>query len=147
MQHARVAAMRGTCSKLQVGAVGSREGRLLVSGYNGTPAGMRHCDHSCSCGLGNGGHQIWCPSVAPCEEAVHAEENCIAYSARHGISLEGAEIHTTDSPCPFCARLIINAGIVRVVYEREYRIIGGLVLLEIAGVQIEQFASPRPRVI
>jgi len=82
--------------------------------------------------------------VAPCEVTVHAEENCIAFAARHGISLLGAEIHSTDSPCPFCARLIINAGIVRVVFDRLYRVREGLNLLETAGVKIEQFASRLP---
>lgn len=151
MQFARVAAVRGTCSKLHVGAVASREGRVLVTGYNGTPAGMDHCQHVCTCGNRHMDmpqvqyrgrvHDPRCGLVAPCEVTVHAEENCVAYAARHGISLLGAEIHSTDSPCLFCARLIINAGIVRLVFERLYRITEGLTLLETAGVQTEQFAG------
>jgi dCMP deaminase len=82
--------------------------------------------------------------VAPCEETVHAEENCVAFAARYGISLLGAELHSTDSPCPFCARLIINSGIVRVVFDRLYRVREGLNLLKAAGVQIEQFAGELP---
>lgn len=143
MAHARIAALRGTCSRLQVGAVASRDGRILVTGYNGTPAGMPHCDHSCDCGTYDSGqgHTPSCRSIPPCVDSVHDVQNCVAYAARLGVSLLGAEVHTTDSPCPICARLIINAGIVRLVYDREYRIVDGLSLLKVAGVQIEKFAG------
>jgi len=68
---------------------------------------------------------------------MHAEANAIAYAARHGVRLEGAEMHCTDSPCLSCARLIINAGINRLVYAREYRITDGVRLLQQAGLTVE----------
>ena len=130
MEVAHVVARRGTCSRLQVGAVVSRNGRILVTGYNGAPAGMPHCKHP--------------DDQEPCHEAVHAEENCIAYAARYGISLEGGEMDTTDSPCYLCSRLIINAGIRKVRYQRLYRVTEGLKLLSAAGVEHWQFAGMFP---
>lgn len=140
MEHAHVVAKRGTCSRLQVGVVVAREGRILVSGYNGAPAGMEHCDHACDCPGSMSdlthGHAEKCNSRQPCTESVHAECNAIAFAARYGISLEGAEMHTTDSPCLPCAQLMINSGIVRVRYLREYRRREGLELLRAAGVKL-----------
>jgi len=124
MALAMVWARRGTCGRLQVGAVVSREGRSLVSGYNGAPAGLPHCVHDPE---DSGG----------CDVSMHAEANAIAYAARHGVRLEGAEMHCTDSPCLSCARLIINAGINRLVYAREYRITDGVRLLQQAGLTVE----------
>ena len=147
-QHAVVASLRSTCSRGQVGAVVSRHGRILVTGYNGAPAGMPHCDHTCNCGYpGIEGlmfantHLSDCASLAPCTVSLHAEENCIAYAARWGISLEGGEMDTTDSPCMNCARLIINTGIKRVRYSRLYRVTDGLNLLEAAGVYFWQHGT------
>lgn len=103
----------------------AREGRILVTGYNGAPAGMAHCDHT--------------DDPHPCDVAVHAEANCIAWAAREGIPLEGAEMFTTHTPCVACAKLIINAGIVRVVADMLYRDPAGGLLLKEAGVLLEQF--------
>jgi len=121
MKHAEIASLRGTCNRAQVGAVVSRNGRILVTGYNGAPAGLPHCNHSAH-------------DDKPCMVAVHAEENCIAYAARYGISLIHGEMDTTCSPCLFCARLIINAGIQLVRYKAEYRVTDGLELLTEAKV-------------
>lgn len=150
MSHALVAAQRGTCYRLKVGAVVVRDGRILVTGYNGTPAGMPHCDHRCTCGHSHmdmphiryrgGAHDPRCLEVAPCTQAVHAEENCIAYAAKWGIALDQAEMFSTDSPCLKCSHLIINSGITRFVYAREYRLTQGLDLLSAAGVEIVRFA-------
>jgi dCMP deaminase len=73
----------------------------------------------------------------PCEVTVHAEANVIAYAARHGIPALGADLVTTHSPCLACAKLIINAGISRVVYSWEYRIKEPIDLLRSAGVACE----------
>lgn len=121
MQNAELAATRSTCSRARVGVVIAKSGRVISTGYNGTPAGMDHCIHLCNCFTTKGGHTSECASVAPCLEAVHAEANAIAWAARCGVALEGAELFTTFSPCRPCGQLIINAGIIRVVYLRAYR--------------------------
>lgn len=120
MEIAEIVSMRSTCDKLHVGAVISRDGRILASGYNGTPTGMEHCSHV--------------DIRVPCVETVHAEANAIAFSAKYGISTDGSVIHTTHSPCLKCAQLIINAGIYMVVWRRSYRDQSGLDLLERADI-------------
>lgn len=150
VDHAKLVAQRSTCSRLQVGAVVHRDGRILVTGYNGAPAGMPHCDHSCDCGYpGEGGllyegrHLSSCSSLVPCTVSVHAECNAVAYAARLGIPVEGAELTTTHSPCLPCAQLIINAGITRVVYAWEYRLKEPIELLRSAGVAAESWDAIR----
>lgn len=100
----------------------SREGRVLVTGYNGAPSKVAHCDHTNNDG--------------PCTVAVHAEANAISFAAKHGVRLDGAELHCLLSPCLSCAQLIINAGITRVVYTSAYRDLSGVRLLVKAGVTI-----------
>jgi dCMP deaminase len=135
MEMAIIVSLRGTCNRAQVGAVISREGRVISMGYNGAPAGLRHCDHPAD----------WEPSGGPfgtCPQAVHAEANCIAWAARRGDRVEGAEIHTTHQPCLSCAMLIVNAGIVRVTFRTPYRLAEGKFLLESAGVRVERLILP-----
>ena len=121
---AEVVAHRGTCSRLRVGAVASREGRVLSTGYNGAPKGLPHCDHSGS------------TDPLGCVVSVHAEANAVAFAARYGVSLDGAELHLTHSPCVACAHLIINSGIARVVYDESYRITAGVDLIGAAGITL-----------
>lgn len=137
-------ARRSTCTRLQVGAVFSRDGRILVQGYNGAPAGLPHCDHSCDCTFdvdyndgGAPGHYTNCRTVMPCTTAEHAERNAIAWAARNGVRLEESEAHITDSPCLPCAMGLVNAGVNRVLYVREYRLTDGVELLKSAGVDVE----------
>jgi dCMP deaminase len=113
---------RSTCNRLNVGAIIARQGRMITSGYNGPPSGLPHCVHAAMDGT-------------PCHDAVHAEANAIAFAARYGSSTEGAELFVTHSPCVSCAQLIVQAGIVRVVYSQEYRSLDGLDLLEKAGIE------------
>lgn len=125
MHMARAVAKRSTCDRLHVGAVIARDGRVISSGYNGNIMGMDHCNHQ--------EH----PSV-PCESAVHAEANAILFAARYGMSTEGAELYTTHQPCLQCAKMIVNAGICRVVFEVAYRDNSGLdLLLSHPGVLVE----------
>jgi dCMP deaminase len=145
MHMAGLVATRSTCERLHVGAVVARDGRSLVQGYNGAPAGIDHCDHTCTCGLPpaeiNGHrHLPGCPADPSngCEKAVHAEANAIAYAARYGVTLDGTEMFVTHQPCLKCAELIINAGIMRVLYEKPYRVVDGLHLLLEARVVVEQ---------
>jgi len=128
MSLALMVAQRSTCSRRQVGALAEKDGRVLVTGYNGAPSGFPHCIDRGGCGLGEKGG---------CLDAVHAEANLIAFAAKHGISLEGATVYTTCAPCLDCAKLLINAGIKKVVYWEEYRDTRGKDLLLQAGVKVE----------
>lgn len=136
---------RGTCSRLQVGALIHREGRILVQGYNGAPSGMPHCNHDCDCISPDGseviGHSPSCQSLKPCTQAEHAERNAIAFAARWGVALEGAELVVTHQPCKPCAMSIINAGIKSVLYVEKYRLSDGVDLLNSAGVEVVRFVE------
>ena len=130
-------AERSTCSRASVGVVIAREGRILVTGYNGAPAGMAHCNHSCDCGnLGKATHLEHCNSLKPCFISVHAEANALAYAARWGIPVEDSDLYSTYMPCLACAQLIITAGINRVYIRNEYRDKAGMMLLRDAKVDI-----------
>jgi dCMP deaminase len=125
-----VVARRGTCERAQVGAVISRDGRIISTGYVGAPAGAEHCT-SVGCQLGN--HN-------GCIRTIHAEANAIAYAARAGTGTESAELFCTHSPCEPCAKLIISAGIRRVVYATRYRDETGVNLLESVGIEVRQWS-------
>lgn len=127
MDIAVLIAQRSTCPRKHVGAVVAREGRILVTGYNGAPAGMPHCEH-------NDPYE-----VNGCTMAVHAEANAVAYAARYGIDLSNSTIYTTLTPCLACAQLLINCGINRVVCSERYRDIIGVDLLKAAGLKVEIF--------
>lgn len=135
MGTAGLLARRSTCSRGQVGVVISREGRILSSGYNGAPAGMPHCDHT----IPQGAIDTKLINGDGCITAVHAEANAIAFAAKHGVSLDKSELHTTLSPCRFCAQLIVNAGIFRVFYLNEYRLFDGIQILQDAGLSTVHF--------
>jgi dCMP deaminase len=144
MRQAQIIAERSTCSRAHVGVVIAHEGRIVSQGYNGAPARMPHCDHICDCGYpGEGGlmfvgeHLSSCAQESACTIAVHAEANAIAFAAKHGVATGGAVLFTTMAPCLACAQLIINAGIMRVVYAQPYRFDEGLELLLEAGVMAE----------
>lgn len=131
---ASIQAYRGTCSRLQVGAVFSRDGRIISTGYNGAPVGIEHCDHSCDCTV-----KVClpsCKSSEPCLVAEHAERNAIAFAARHGLALEGSALHVTHAPCLSCARSIINSGAVSVTFLEPYRIADGVELLRKSGIRV-----------
>jgi deoxycytidylate deaminase len=111
---------------------------------------MAHCDHTCDCdrirlaGIQRAipealEHAAGCRALPPCKDSVHAEANVVAFAARYGISLLGADIVTTDSPCLSCSQLLVNTGVIRVLYGQEYRITDGLELLASAGIVVEQF--------
>ena len=132
MRTAEIWSMRGTCGRLKVGAVFSIEGRILAQGYNGAPAGLPHCQHS-----KDTREDL---DILACR-AQHAEMNGVAWAARKGVKLEGCELHVTDSPCLSCAMTSLNAGVLRVVYMRPYRLTAGVDLLASAGVEVVDFQS------
>lgn len=142
MGHAHLASLRATCSRQSVGVVIARSSRILVTGYNGAPAGMTHCDHSCDCAWRFNwdhptnpmtDHEQECTSRRACYVSVHAEANAIAYAARWGIRLEGSTLVTTHSPCLACGQLVVNAGIDTVIWGTEHRDMRGLELVRNAG--------------
>jgi dCMP deaminase len=118
MRVAKLFALRATCKRGQVGAIIVRDYRIISSGYNGSINGDTHCT-SDDCDLSN-----------PCTKAVHSEMNAILYAARVGIDLAGTTIYCTTAPCLNCAKAIIQAGIVEVIYESGYRDLKGIELLE-----------------
>lgn len=125
MEQAFSQARRSTCSRLHVGAIIALEGRHITSGYNGTPAGLPHCQHG-------GGPNDRCDGGA-----IHAEKNAIAFAARYGgHGTDGAELFVTHSPCRECAQLIIQAGIICVHYAIAFRQTDGIELLEDAGIEV-----------
>lgn len=126
---AEIYSLRSTCARARVGAVLSREGRVITAGYNGAPAGLPHClDEGCEIGDSGG-----------CSRAVHAEANAIAAAAKVGISTADTFCYSTLAPCLPCAQLIINAGVIAVVYRDPHRDTGGLELLKKAGVSIMHY--------
>lgn len=131
MEIAYVISHRGTCPRAKVGAVISNGARIISSGYVGAPAGQAHCtDTEVGCIIGAHGG---------CIRTVHAESNAIAFAARKGIPTEDSTLYCTLSPCGECAKLVINAGVSRVVFHNPYRDSGGLTLLESAGVIVDKF--------
>src|SRR5690606_26325424 len=130
MEMARLLAKRSTCTRRQVGALAAIEGRVLATGYNGVPSGQTHCIDRGHCVADEDGG---------CQDSVHAEANLVAFAAKHGIGLRGAGVYTTCAPWVVCAKLLINAGIVRVVYGELYRDPKGLSLLESSGVVVQWY--------
>jgi len=117
MEIATQVATRSTCLRRHVGAVIVRNKRILTTGYNGAPRGMAHCEQvGClreKLGIPSGQRQEIC-------RGLHAEQNAIIQAALYGISIEGGTIYVTHQPCITCAKMIINAGIRRVVYREPY---------------------------
>ncbi len=112
-----VVARRSNCIRRQVAAIVVRNNRIISTGYNGTPRGIRNC---CDGGCPRCGSDA--PSGANLAECIcsHAEENAITQAAYHGTALAGAVLYCTLSPCITCAKMIINAGITEVIYETDY---------------------------
>ncbi|HEY3783249.1 MAG TPA: dCMP deaminase family protein [Fimbriimonadaceae bacterium] len=116
MQICTLVASRSTCERRAVGAVIVRDKRILATGYNGAPTGLSHCPPE-------GGSHDWplgCLRAGHCIRSLHAEQNALLQAAKIGIPCEGSTIYVTCQPCNTCAKMIINAGITRVIYEGEY---------------------------
>jgi dCMP deaminase len=123
-------AKRSTCDRARVGAVIVKDKRILTTGYNGSPAGLPHCDD-----VGHlmvGGH---------CVRTLHAEQNAIIQAALHGVSVAGGTIYVTHQPCLTCAKMIINAGLRRVVYAGVYPDENAVAFLREAGVQLVAYPA------
>ena len=137
MNIARVVATRSNCMKRKVAAIIVKDRRVISTGYNGTPRGARNCNEG-GCPRCNG----MAPSGTALDECLcsHGEENAITQAAYHGISLKGSTLYTTFAPCLQCTKLIINCGIVEVVYNKDYMLNDrALSLLIECGVVLRQF--------
>ena len=133
---AKMVALRSNCIKRKVAAVLVKDRRIISTGYNGTPRGVKNCSEG-GCPRCNNLN----PSGKDLEECLcsHAEENSITQSAYHGVNITEATLYTTYSPCLICTKMIINAGIREVVYSVDYELADrARQLLEEAGVVIRQ---------
>ncbi len=133
---AREVASRSTCTRRHVGAVLVRDKRILTTGYNGSPPGQQHCsDPGVGCLLEDG----------KCIRTLHAEQNAIAQAALHGVSTQGATLYCTCRPCHVCARMIVGAGIIRVVFFGQETEGWARDVLEAGGVEIARLPEPTRR--
>jgi dCMP deaminase len=116
MEIAKLVSTRATCPRRSVGALIVRDKQIVATGYNGAPRGLPHCppggpDNEWPAGCMRAGH---------CIRSLHAEQNALLQAARIGVSCEGATMYVTCQPCNMCAKMLINAGVARVIYEGEY---------------------------
>jgi dCMP deaminase len=136
MEIAHVVAKRSTCLRRQVGVVIVKDKRIMTTGYNGAPTGITHCKEvGClrdELNIPSGQHHELC-------RGIHAEQNAIIQAAIWGISIKGATLYCTTQPCTLCAKMLINAGITRIVYEGDYPDELAMRLLEKAGVEVIPF--------
>jgi dCMP deaminase len=126
-------ANRSTCLRRQIGAVLVMEKRILATGYNGVPSGLRHCSE-----VGCLREQQNVPSGERHElcRGLHAEMNALIQAAKYGTAIKGAVVYTTHHPCSLCAKMIINAGITQIVTNQDYPDPLAKDMLREAGVQI-----------
>jgi len=117
MQIAEVIAQRSTCLRRKVGAIIVKDKRILTTGYNGAPTGLRHCVET-GCLREN----LAVPSGKRAElcRGVHAEQNAIIQAAYHGVRVRGAILYCTNQPCSICTKILINAGIKSIYYKADY---------------------------
>jgi len=137
MQITELVATRSTCLRRKVGAIIVKNKRILTTGYNGPPEGLKHCDQLGGClrdklGIPSGERQ-------ELSRAVHAEQNAIIQAAKLGISIDGGTIYVTNHHCFICAKMLINAGIKRIVYKEGYPDEFAKGILKEAGIKVEQF--------
>jgi dCMP deaminase len=134
MQMAEVAEQRSTCTRRTVGAVIVKDKRIMATGYNGVPTGIQHCEER-----GCLREQLQVPSGQRHElcRGLHAEQNAIIQAAYLGQSIDGGTLYCTNQPCVICAKMIINAGIKRIVIKEGYPDDLALEMLGEAGLKVE----------
>ncbi len=136
MELARTVAKWSSCirNNRQVGAVIVKNKRILTTGYNGAPQGIKSCKERGFCLR----DKLNIPSGTQAETcyAIHAEQNAVIQAAKLGVSVEGATIYITHQPCSVCTRILINSGIKRIVYEQEYPDKFSLELLKESGIEL-----------
>lgn len=139
MEMTRVIASWASCyqENRKIGAVIVKDKRIMTTGYNGAPSGVKTCVERGEClrrklGIASGTRQEIC-------YAIHAEQNAIIQAARLGVAIEGATLYCTHQPCVICAKMIVNAGIRRVVYAEGYPDDFAVQMLEEGGVSLEKY--------
>jgi dCMP deaminase len=141
MEIARLVARRSTCLRRQVGAVVVKEKNILATGYNGTPSGITHCSE-----VGCLRQRLGVPSGERHElcRGLHAEQNAIIQAAKHGTNIAESTLYTTHSPCIICSKMIINAGIRRIVYLEGYPDTLAEEMLDESGIEIRAYDAVLP---
>jgi dCMP deaminase len=136
MDITRLVARRSTCMRRQVGAVMVKDKNILATGYNGTPSGITHCEVT-----GCLREQLKVPSGERHElcRGLHAEQNAIIQAARHGVNIDNSVLYCTDSPCIICTKMLINAGIQKVVYLKGYADKLSMEMLAESGIEASLF--------
>jgi dCMP deaminase len=134
----RLVAKRSTCLRRSVGAILVKEKRILATGYNGAPAGVRHCEEvGClreNSSIPSGTRHELC-------RGIHAEQNVIIQAAYHGISIRDATLYCTNKPCVICSKMIINAGIKKIYYDEGYDDALSELLFGEAGLELVRLQS------
>lgn len=135
MKIAELVSERSTCLRRKVGAVIVRDRHILATGYNGAPKGLSHCLE-----VGCLREELGIPSGERVEicRGIHAEQNALVQAARFGIGLEGRTLYCNTQPCVTCSKLLINAGIVRIVFLEPYADKLGEEMLSRSGVDFER---------
>ena len=135
-------ATRSTCLRRQVGALLVKDRNILATGYNGTPSGITHCED-----VGCLRDRLQVPSGERHElcRGLHAEQNAIIQAARHGVNIDGATLYCTTMPCIICTKMLINAGIRRIVYEEGYADQLAREMVAEAQIAVDQFQRKTPR--
>ncbi len=143
MSITRLVAERSTCLRRKVGAILVKGKRILCTGYNGAPAGLRHClEIGClreQMGVKSGQRHELC-------RALHAEQNVLIQAAFHGIAVEGAILYCTNLPCSICTKMLINAGIRKIYFQEGYPDDLSRQMLDEADIeliQLDETGSPR----
>jgi len=139
MELVKVIAEWSSCyqSNRKIGAIIVKNKRIITTGYNGAPSGYPSCVERGEClrrkaNIESGTKQEMC-------YAIHAEQNAIVQAAKLGVSIEGATLYCTHQPCIICAKLIVNSGIVRVVYEEPYPDQLAMEILNTVGIKVERY--------
>ncbi|UCE55345.1 MAG: cytidine/deoxycytidylate deaminase family protein [Desulfobacterales bacterium] len=133
---------RSTCLRRAVGASIVKDKRILTTGYNGAPSGIKHClEVGClreQLNIGSGERHELC-------RGIHAEQNAIIQAAYHGVSVKDASLYCTNLPCSICAKMIINAGIRKIYYRSGYADLLSQEMLQEAGVDLIKLDSNKQR--
>jgi dCMP deaminase len=142
MSIAELVATRSTCLSRQVGAVLVKDKRALATGYNGVPKGITHCEK-----VGCLRQKLNVPSGERHElcRGLHAEQNAIIQAALHGVSVAGSEIYSTVFPCVVCSKMLINAGVRRVIYMGDYPDKLSKRMLEEAKVKVIRYGGSKEK--
>jgi len=138
MEITKLVSKRSTCVRRAVGAILVKDKRIIATGYNGVPRGLKHCEE-----VGCLREKLGIPSGERHEicRGLHAEQNAIIQAAVHGISIEDCVLYCTNQPCVICSKMLINAGIRKVMIESGYPDELYLALLKDAGIELIHLGS------